>query len=205
MKLPDHLASSGSQRPESGQRARRRFIRGVGVAVPVIMTVRSSSALSKQCFAPSAAASVALLNSRLDREHADCLGRSPGFWKNAAKPTNGNSGHTNKNYQYWVYAGGGGVLFSAVFGSGFLTGTETLEDVLGLGGNGDYEALGRHLAAAYLNHKMGWVPDAVLSVQDLIDMWNGRAGTYSPTAGVTWNAGQIVDYLVTTFSSLSDD
>jgi len=29
-------------------------------------------------------------------------------------------------------------------------------------------------------------------------MWNGRAGTYSPTAGVMWNAGQIVDYLKTT-------
>lgn len=189
MKLPDHLASSENQRPESGQRARRRFIRGVGVAVPVIMTVRSSSALSAQCFAPSAAASIALLHSRLDREHADCLGRTPGFWKNAAKPD-------HPNHNFWVTAGGEGVLFSAVFGSGFPG--KTLKEVMGLGGNQNYEALGRHLAAAYLNHQIGWVPDAVLSVQDLIDMWNGRAGSYSPTAGVTWNADQIVAYLLTT-------
>lgn len=189
MDLPGRLASSESQPQENRQRARRRFIRGVGVAVPVIMTVRSSSALSAQCFAPSAAASIALLRSRLDREHADCLGRTPGFWKNAAKPD-------HPNHNFWVTAGGEGVLFSTIFGSGFPG--KTLKDVLGLGGNQNYEALGRHLAAAYLNHQIGWVPDTVLSIQDLIDMWNGRAGSYSPTAGVTWNADQIVAYLLTT-------
>lgn len=189
MNISDHSASAGNQPKADSQRARRRFIRGAGLAVPVIMTVRSSSALSAQCFAPSAAASIALLHSRLDREHADCLGRTPGFWKNAAKPD-------HPNHNFWVTAGGEGVLFSTVFGSGFPG--KTLKDVLGLGGNQNYEALGRHLAAAYLNHQIGWVPDTVLSVQDLIDMWNGRAGSYSPTAGVTWNAGQIVTYLLTT-------
>lgn len=189
MNVPGHSTSSEGRPKENKQRARRRFIHGVGVAVPVIMTVKSSSALAAQCFAPSAAASIALLHSRLDREHLDCLGRTPGFWKNAAKPD-------HPNHPYWVTAGGEGVLFSTVFGSGFPG--KTLLDVLNLGGNSNYEALGRHLVAAYLNFKIGWVPTTVLSLQDLIDMWNGRAGSYSPTAGVTWNADQIVAYLLTT-------
>lgn len=195
MDLPGRLASSESQPEENRQHTRRRFIRGVGVAVPVIMTIRSSSALSAQCFAPSAAASIALLHSRLDREQAVCLGRSPGFWKNAARPC-------HPNHNFWVTAGGEGVLFSTIFGSGFPG--KTLKDVLGLKGNQNYEALGRHLAAAYLNHQIVWVPDTVLSIQDLIDMWNGRAGSYSPTAGVTWGAAQIVTYLVTTFDEIEE-
>lgn len=189
MNVPGHPIGSESQPKENKQRARRRFVRGIGVAVPVIMTVKSSSALAAQCFAPSAAASIALLHSRLDREHLDCLGRTPGFWKNAAKPD-------HPNHSDWVTAGGEGVLFSTVFGSGF-TG-KTLLDVLKLRGNSNYEALGRHLVAAYLNLKIGWVPTTVLSLQDLIDMWNGRAGSYSPTAGVTWTADKIVTYLKTT-------
>lgn len=196
MNVPGHSIGSESQTKENKQRARRRFVRGVGVAVPVIMTVKSSSALAAQCFAPSAAASIALLHSRLDREHLDCLGRTPGFWVNAAKPTNGKGNNTNHNYQYWVTAGGEGVLFSTVFGSGFDG--KTLKQVMALNGNQDQWQLGAHLSAAYLNNKIGWVPDTVLSLQDLRDMWAGRLGTYTPTAGVTWDGGQIVAYLQTT-------
>ncbi len=189
MSVPGHSIGSENRPKENKQRARRRFIHGVGVAVPVIMTVKSSSALAAQCFAPSAAASIALLHSRLDREHLDCLGRTPGFWVNAAKPG-------NPNHPYWVTAGGEGVLFSTVFGSGFNG--KTLKQVMALNGNQDQWQLGAHLSAAYLNNKIGWVPDTVLSLQDLRDMWAGRLGTYTPTAGVTWDGGQIVAYLQTT-------
>jgi len=65
---------------------RRRFIRGLGIAVPAVITAHSPSALAtKQCFAPSADASIALLNSRPDRKKIACDGGSPGFWKKAAK------------------------------------------------------------------------------------------------------------------------
>lgn len=189
MNLPGHQAGFENQPKENKQGARRRFIHGVGVAVPVIMTVKSSSALAAQCFAPSAAASIALLQSRLDREQLNCLGRTPGFWKNAARPD-------HPNHSYWVTAGGEGILFAAIFGSGYPG--KTLKEVLNMGGNANYEALARHLVAAYLNLKINWVPETVLSLQDLVDMWNGRTGSYSPTAGVTWGAGQIVTYLKTT-------
>lgn len=189
MNVPGHPVGFESQPKENKQRARRRFIHGVGVAVPVIMTVKSSSALAAQCFAPSAAASIALLHSRLDREQLNCLGRTPGFWKNAAKPD-------HPNHSYWVTAGGEGVLFSTVFNGGFPN--KTLKEVMALTGNQDQWKLGAHLSAAYLNHQIGWVPDTVLSLQDLRDMWAGRNGTYTPTAGVTWGGEQIVAYLKTT-------
>jgi len=152
------------------------------------MTVKSSSALAAQCFAPSAAASIALLNSRLDREHLDCLGRTPEYWFNASKT------HPTE----WTASGGEGVLFSTVFGSGFDG--LTLKQVMGLNGTQDPWQLGAHLSAAYLNNKIGWVPDTVVSLQDLRDMWAGGSGgsPYTPTAGVTWTGEQIVAYLQTT-------
>lgn len=192
MNMPDHPVETGSSPQEAKQHTRRRFIRGVGVAVPVIMTVQSTSALAtwKKCMAPSAVASIALLHSRMDREQSLCLGRSPGFWKNASDPS-------HPNHSYWVAAGGEGVLFSSVFGSGFPG--KTLKQVLYTTGNNNYAALGRHLAASYLNLKIaGWIPPTVFTLSDLIEMWNGRAGSYSPTAGVTWGADQIVTYLTGT-------
>lgn len=201
MNVPDHSAASSLQ--DKRQLPRRRFIRGVGIAVPVtaIMTVQSPSALAAQCLAPSAVASIALLKSRIDREQLSCFGRTPGFWGNAQKT------HPDD-----LAAAGGDKLFAAVFGSGFDG--LTLIQVMGLtGGNPDGSSkeskkngstmvdpyqLGAHLSAAYFNLKRGWVPETVLSLQDLIDMWNGRSGAYTPTAGVTWGAEKIVAYLQTT-------
>lgn len=179
------------------QQTRRRFIRGAGLAVPVIMTVQSPSALAagKLCFAPSAAASIVLLNSRLDRDGVACAGLSPVSWSNAAN----NPG--DLNHEFWVAAGGeglngDGVLFSSVFGSGFDG--KTLKDVLNTDDSADVGALGRHLVASYLNLQSAWIPPTVFTQSDLVDMWNGRTGSYEPTAGVKWATGQIVDYLKTT-------
>ena len=186
MNVPDHPVGSENQPKENKQRARRRFVHGVGVAVPVVMTVRSPSALAAQCFAPSAAASIALLSSRLDRETLNCTGRPPGFWGNAWKT----------HATVWETSGGEGRLFSDVFGGGFPG--KSLKKVMALNGNQDQWQLGAHLSAAYLNNKMGWVPDTVMSPQDLRDMWAGKNGTYTPTAGVTWGGEAIVAYLQTT-------
>lgn len=171
----------------NAKEGRRHFVRKLGVAVPVILTIKSPSALAKQCVAPSAAASIALLNSRPDRQDFICTGGSPGFWKEASKT------HPAE----WATAGGEGLLFATVFGSGFPG--MTLQQVMDLTGNEDTWQLGAHLCAAYLNWKMGWVPDGVLSLQDMKDMWAGRLGTYEPTAGVQWNGEQIVAYIITTF------
>ena len=189
---------------------RRRFIRGLGVAVPVVMTVRSPSALAGgQCFAPSADASIALLNSRRDREMLYCDGGTPGYWGNAAK-------RTHRHHPSWTtvfgadrtspppdpadpFDGIASPLFSVIFGSGFDG--KKMHEVIGLTGGEDPYQLGAHLAAAYCNWKIGWVPsgvNGVLDLSDLQEMWAMRLTGYEPTAGVKWYGEKIVAYLLTT-------
>lgn len=179
------------KKPETVESAggRRRFVRGAGVAVPVVLSVWSANArstLATTCLSPSASASINLLHSRPDRKQDPCTGRTPGFWYNCPKT------HPST----WAAAGGEGLLFSSIYAGGFPG--LTMTQVMGLNGNGDPYQLGAHLAAAYFNWKMGWVPNSVLSLADLQAMWAGRFGTYTPTPGVTWGAQQIVDYLKTT-------
>lgn len=169
---------------------RRRFINGVGVAVPLLLTVRSRSVLATgsggRCLAPSATASIALLNSRPDRQQLFCRGRTPGFWKNA-KDTHPSIWYSVQNPEE---------KFATVFGSGFPG--KTLRQVMKLTGGEDAWKLGAHLCAAYLDLKMGWIPNDVLTLAVLREMWAGRYGSFEPTAGVTWNGEQIVAYLQTT-------
>lgn len=197
-KLP---ADDNASKATSG---RRRFIRGLTATVPVVMTVRSPSALAAgQCFAPSAHASIALLNSRPDREKLYCDGGTPGFWGNAAKID-------HPHHTYWKQVFGEDIkkqdgtykiaspLFGNVFGSPFSSPDKKVHQVIWLEGNGDPYQLGAHLVAAYCNSVIGWVPSAVLDLAGLREMWAGRLSGYEPTAGVKWYGEQIVAYLQTT-------
>jgi hypothetical protein len=186
---------------------RRRFIRGVGIAVPVVMSVKSPSALAAgQCFAPSAHASIALLNSRRDGEKLYCDGGTPGFWGNAAKID-------HQHHSYWKQVFGDDIkkkdgsfkiaspLFGTVFRSQFSSPDKKVHEVIWLNGAGDPFQLGAHLVAAYCNVKIGWVPSGehgVLDISDLQEMWAKRLTGYEPTAGVKWYGQQIVAYLQTT-------
>lgn len=168
----------------AGAVGRRRFVRSVSVIIPVVLTAGSRSALATVgCHSPSATASINLLHSRPDRpSEGACAGRTPGYWKNAAE----NHGILlARNTQFSsVYLGAYGGL--------------SMEQVTALQGNAGYAALARHLAAAWCNLQMGWVDATVLNLDDLLAMWAGRSSGYTPVAGVTWNAAQMVDYLVTT-------
>jgi hypothetical protein len=75
-----------------------------------------------------------------------------------------------------------------------------MEDVCATTGNANYAALARHLAAAWCNLQKGLVATTVLDLSDLQAMWDGRAGSYSPVAGVTWTDAEIIAYLQTTMS-----
>lgn len=172
--------------PETATRAksRRRFVQGVGVLVPTILTVSARSSLAATCLSPSASASVNLTNSRPDRP-ADgvCTGLSPGYWKNRGYPP-----ATLIDFGS-VYAGGfpGVKMFNA----------------LSMQGNGNFQALARHLAAAWCNLDSGRVSANILSLQDLQDMWvSGRTGDYAPIAGnsIRWGEYEIVSYIKTTMS-----
>lgn len=65
----------------------------------------------------------------------------------------------------------------------------------------DSQELGRHCAASVLNVAKGLVPTTVLTIPVILDMWTATAngGYYEPTAGVHWYAGDVVNYLKTTF------
>jgi len=185
--------------------SRRRFVRGVGVVVPSVLTVVSRSTLAAVCHSPSATASINLANSRPDRPgDVQCLGRSPGFWVNSAKnqstgTTKSQTTNPPKNHSTdWQAISAEGVLFGSIYFGGFPG--KTLKEVMGMNGHEDSYQLGAHLAAAWCNWKRGWVPDTVLSLADLQTMWAGRFGNYSPVGGVVWGAEEIVAYLKTTMT-----
>lgn len=65
-------------------------------------------------------------------------------------------------------------------------------------GGGGYATVGRYIAAALLNAAAGKTP--YLPATAIRKMWNDLLsfGYFEPTAGVRWNADQIVTYLRST-------
>lgn len=172
---------------DSGQNlaseSRRRFGKS-GLAVSgVIATFASRPVLGAEiCKSPSG-----FLSGNLSTrgEQPVCSGRSPGYWKN----------HTS-----WPIPNRTGAKFSSVFtctkGTPYYT--ITMFNLLNPQ-DFDKHNLGMHLVAAYLNAKAGWTP--FLTVERLRSMWNElrMTGYFAPTAGVKWNAEQVVSYIKRTF------
>ncbi len=186
----------------TGSESRRRFVRGVGLATPVMLALSSRSALANGglCLSPSASASIALLNSRPDRELVSCAGRSPGFWSEAANST-------HPNHSFWVQSSAEGKLFSTVFGDSSAFPGKTLKQVLRNGMRNepkfaDQYKLGFHLAAAWCNLQVNFVPPTVISLEQLQDMWRYRNTGYQPVPGMEnpWSSETIVKYLSSTFT-----
>ncbi len=165
--------------------SRRSFVRGATLVAPIALTVGSRSAMATACLSPSATASISLAHSRPGRTTGNCIGRSPGYWKEASRT------HADE----WAQCGANGKLFSTCFVTGF-TG-KTLQQVMDMGGTEDPEQLGAHLSAAWCNLQMGWVDSAVLSLVVLQAMWANK-DSYKPVAGADWGPKNIVDYLKTT-------
>jgi len=171
---------------------RRRFIQGIGLAAPLVMTAHSPSALAGACLAPSATASIALLHSRQDRDRLQCSGMNPAGWIAEYKRlTNWNNNNPPSNAPNWPWSGANRnfypdfnmnqLLFNAAKGN-------------------DVNEFRLDMTAAYLNRFSNRVSVEVLDSTDLTDMWNGRNGSYTPTPGVTWGRPQIRSYLTQTWS-----
>ena len=179
-KSEQHEAPANS----SQKTGRRRFVQGMGVLLPTILTTGTRSALACSCLSPSASASINLLHSRPDRPHdGSCAGRTPGYWVNAAKT----------HSQVWNLVGAKNTLFGSIYPGGFPG--KTLKEVMAMNGTQDPYQLGAHLAAAWCNWKMGWVSSSVVNLSDLQAMWAGRTAGYVPVSGVTWYSEDIVEYL----------
>ena len=120
-----------------------------------------------------------------------CAGRTPGYWK------------THATSPPWVtYTPT--QIFNTLFNPDpSPTGLDLL-CVLnpGCGGaaSGPPFDVARHLVAALLNNSAGLVPNSVLSVAAIQNIWHQFAttGSFSPKAGVNWDNSMITTYLCTT-------
>ena len=167
--------------PQSAEKSvgRRRFVRGVGIAVPVALTISARSALSATCTTQSAAASIALNNSHnaTGDVNQPCAGLSP---KSLSSQKNENLTGANDT-------------FSAFFPSGPADSMRTV-----LSSKDDFA---KHIAAAYINSKSGKVAQKFYTVQNLKDMWTyGPSGAYQPVPGANWDKTKIKTYLKDTWS-----
>ena len=82
---------------------------------------------------------------------------------------------------------------------GRVFGQRTMMNVLGMTDGGtNVNSLGRYMVAALLNACSGRTP--VLGEDGVRDMWNDlvNRGYYEPSAGIRWDAADIVSYLRTT-------
>jgi len=199
--------------------ARRRFTRAGAAASGVLLTLHSQPGMAAVvCAGPSGFQS-GLISARPNDPGA-CAGKSPGAWKNT-EPADGGSSNGNGGGK-----GGGkggknptptplpdkiwpaGALPTDKFRTVFTTNLEmsgtygadhcTLDYILGNEPAFDQHKLGAHLVAAYLNVLAGL--SGFQTVPMLQNIWNELRdhGYFCPTAGVQWDAKQVVDYLAGT-------
>jgi len=159
--------------------SRRRFGKSGLAASGMFVTLVSRPVLGCEvCKSPSG-----FLSGNLSTHGAPpvCEGRSPGYWKT----------HTS-----WPIANRTTCKFSSVFTCAPSSPYASVT-MLGLLSHKSFDTnnLGMHLVAAYLNAMKGWTP--FLTLERIVSMFTEwqTTGYFSPTAGVHWNAAQIVDYL----------
>jgi len=165
----------------------RRKLTGAALGVSAIFTLASRPVLAQECITPSAAAS-----GNLSHHGAApiCTGLTAATWA-GIDPNNYPAG-TPKNPQ-----------FKAIFTNGTHSnwGNEKLDEVLDASNNANSSTkpnpISKEFVAALLNIRSGRIPASVLTEVRLIGMWNEwvASGVFTPKAGASWSATQIVTYL----------
>jgi hypothetical protein len=175
--------------------ARRRVLRGGLASGPVLLTFASRPVLGGQCV--TASASTSLNASRAATSYATCSGRSPTTWASTSPwpiPYYATTKHGSNGYAATPYhcttTGLGGTTFSL----------STMRDVMLLTDDGNVRSLGRYIAAALLNAKLGLTP--VLTETMVRIMWNDYLlkSYFEPTAGIRWGPPEIVRYIQATIA-----
>jgi hypothetical protein len=176
---------------ERGATRRRLAKAGVGAA-GVLLTLESRAGMSPMmCKAPSGSLSGGL-SSHYGPAPA-CEGRSPGYWKNhtGAWPIP----ITTFFADVFYVPGNRRSCTVKMKNTSYLC--STMLNLVSPQGFDKYN-LAMHAIATYLNIKSGKI--SFLSVETLLNMWYEvqTKGTYTPTAGVTWNPEQVKNYLQAT-------
>jgi hypothetical protein len=168
--------------------ARRRFARaGVGVS-GVILTLASQPGMASPLMCKSASGSLSHgLSSQPSNVTLRCGGLSPGFWKKSGRAWPAPC--TREKLFSSVFPHGGTSLYQAGTMLAMMTNNDPSKDPYNLG---------MHLVATYLNVLSGKI--SFLTVDGLKKMWNDLVtyGHYVPSAGYSWGAEQLKNYLQST-------
>lgn len=174
---------------------RRRFVRGVGVIAPVVLTVSARSALACHCTSVSAAGSIALQNSHNAKTDVwqtnQCAGFSPSRWKNERQSPRGGSDR-----------------FDAIFPLSGIEAKWTMWQVLKDSKeknqfgtillSADKKEMLQIFAAAYLNSTSNKIGTQYYDVEKLKAMWRGKDGAFAPVPGKLWDWSDIKSFLLPT-------
>ncbi|HEV8259862.1 MAG TPA: hypothetical protein VGQ19_03785 [Burkholderiales bacterium] len=160
------------------------------------MTLVSRPVLAAQCTTPSGYVS---LNASTAGRGVTCAGRRPSYWS-----TSQSYGDWTPPYFPTTVGGPGGhqaTRFDDVFAPHYSG--KTLLQVVSLQGLGMDPAnpVAQLIVAALLNAAKGWTP--VLTVQAVKGIWSEyiTTGAFSPSSGASWNASEIIEYVLTTTES----
>ena len=167
-------------------KGRRRFVRAVGVAVPVALTVSARSTMAATCNVVSAHASINLTKSHNSTTDIGINNnaQTPQFLsqQNVAYFTG-----VNRNFLNTFGFGGPNLSMRQVLIQQVPTST-----------------FASYIAAAYVNLGKEPAIGVCYTLQNLKDMWQyGPSGTFHPLASdttVNWSQQQIIDYLIDTWT-----
>lgn len=197
--------------------ARRRFLKGVAGAAPVLMTLSSRPVLACYCTSASAAMSGSLsISSSHTARKVRCYGRTPGYWKTS------NHFPWPSPYKTGNYTGKNGTA-TPTLKNGSQTGSPTMfhsvfpgskyanQSFLQILVNGHWSnpapttsnqqnALARHLVAGVLNLAAGFWPSNIIPLQQLIDMYiqiiEQNKGYYLVNGGGKMYIDDAIAYLI---------
>lgn len=198
---PDPEPHTPPQTPATGGLGRRQLLRGAAASAPVMLTVKSKTALAggfghnNKCATASGFHS--LNASAPGKNEYRCSGRPPKEWRKSQNFREWPSGCKPKDPK--------ATKFKDIFlGYGFQYGDAKLVDVLELyqHNDGTVNCVAAYLCAAVLNARKGLTPPEVLSEATAKSIWQSlmTQGYYEPSAGVRWQAAQITQWLKSTMT-----
>jgi hypothetical protein len=190
------------QPTKSLDKSRRSFAKSGLVVSGVLLTLSSRPVLGQSvCKSPSGFESG---NLSFHGTPITCSGRTPGFWMNHTDWPSPYKAYTTTqtvNKGVVTTTTNPGTYFKEYFhciGNGAKFGSLTIMQVIQLTGQDDKTQIGAHSVAALLNARSGLTP--VLTEAQVKNIFNeyDSKGYFEPTAGIKWNAEDIVTYLKTT-------
>lgn len=184
--LPTEIGASGL--------SRRRFAKAGAGAAGVIMTLVSQPGMADTALCTFASGATSANLSRHTDSLVACAGLSSGFWKEHPEAWPGaNTDPNGKFLALWSRHPSKDSSLSP------YTCIQIVDPTAVVNG-ADPDSVAMHIMATLLNVRSGRI--GFMTEIQVSAIWYSytQTGTYQPTAGITWNGAQIVDYLKKTMS-----